>query len=167
MSKGASSVSDANTYYKLSLQSLNKLKEKSYYCNSENFNHLKQTADDTTLTMPPSAQVHSQEFDFKHFIDHVFTKYIDALVKEMIDAFSQLKFLSVFDIFDPRKLLQSVAEISDDGNQEMTVLINHNGKEKASTYKFVTINQVGGIDGVAAIEEWPGKNVKQRKKSFK
>ena len=59
MSKGASSVSNANTYYKLSFQSLNKLKEKSYYCNSENFNHLKQTADDTTLTMPPSAQVHS------------------------------------------------------------------------------------------------------------
>ena len=85
----------------------------------------------------------------------------------MIDAFSQLQFLSVFDIFDPRKLLQSVTEISSDGNREITVLINHNGKEKASTYKFVTINQVGGIDGVAAIEELPGKNAKQRKKSFK
>ena len=38
----------------------------------------------------------------------------------------------------------------------MAVLIYHYGKEKASTYKFVTINQVGDIDGVAAIEEWPG-----------
>ena len=35
-------------------------------------------------------------------------------------------------------------------------LINHYGKEKASTYKSITINQVGDIDGVAAIEEWPG-----------
>ena len=106
--------------------------------------------------MPPSAQVCSQEFDFKHFIDHVFTKFIDAFVKEMIDAFSQLKFWSVFDIFDPRKLPQSVTEISSYGNREITVLIDHYGKEKASTCKSVTINQVGDIDGVAAIEKWPG-----------
>ena len=96
-SKGACSVSDANTYYELCLQSLNELKEKSNYCNSESFNRLKQTTDDKTLTMPP-AQVRSQEFDFKHFIDHVFAKFIDAFVKEIIDAFSQLKFWSVFDI---------------------------------------------------------------------
>ena len=51
-SKGACSVSDANTYYELCLQSLNELKEKSNYCNSENFNHLKQTAHDKSLTMP-------------------------------------------------------------------------------------------------------------------
>ena len=98
MSKGACSVRDANTCYELCLQSLNKLKEKSNYCNSENFNRLKQTADDKTLTMPPSAQVCFQEFDFKHFIDHVFTKFIVAFVKEMIYAFSQIKFWSVFDI---------------------------------------------------------------------
>ena len=40
-SKGACSVSDANTYYELCLQSLKKLKEKSNYCNYENFNCLK------------------------------------------------------------------------------------------------------------------------------
>ena len=74
----------------------------------------------------------------------------------MIDAFSQLKFWSVFDISDPRKLLQSVTEISSYGNREITVLIDHYSKEKASTCKSVTINQVGDIDGVAAIEEWPG-----------
>ena len=79
--KGEYSVSDANTYYELCLQRLNELKEKPKQCNSENFNCLKQTADDKTLTMPPSAQVCSQEFDFKHFIDHVFTKFIDAFVK--------------------------------------------------------------------------------------
>ena len=45
-------------------------------------------------------------------MDHVFIKFIDAFVKEMIDAFLQLKFWSVFDIFDPRKLPQSVTEIS-------------------------------------------------------
>ena len=89
-------------------------------------------------------------------MDHVFTKFIDAFVKEMIDAFLQLKFWSVFDIFDPRKLPQSVTEISGQGNPEITVLINHYGKIKASTYKTVTINQAGEIDGVAAIEEWPG-----------
>ena len=61
----------------------------------------------------------------------------------------------VFDIFDPRKLPQSVTEISCYGNREITVLINHYSKEKASTYKCVIINQVGDIDGVAAIEEWP------------
>ena len=59
--------------------------------------------------MPPSVQVRSQEFDFKHFIDHVFTKFVDAFLKEMIDAFLQLRFWSVFDIFDPRKL-QSITE---------------------------------------------------------
>ena len=58
----------------------------------------------------------------------------------MIDAFSQLKFWSVFDIFDPRKLLQSVTEISSYGNQDITVLIDHYGKQKASTYKSVTIS---------------------------
>ena len=66
--------------------------------------------------MPPSAQARSQEFGFKHFINYVFTKFIDAFVKEMIDAFLQLKFWSVFDIFDPRKLQQSVTEISSSGN---------------------------------------------------
>ena len=40
MSKGACSVSDANTYCELCLQSLNKLKEKPNYCNSEKFNRL-------------------------------------------------------------------------------------------------------------------------------
>ena len=74
----------------------------------------------------------------------------------MIDVFSQLTFWSVFDIFDPRKLPQSVTEISSYGNREITVLIDHYGKEKASTYKSVTINLVGDTDGVAAIEEWPG-----------
>ena len=74
----------------------------------------------------------------------------------MIDAFSHLKFWSVFDIFDRRKLLQSVTEISSNGNREITVLIDHYGKEKASTYKSVALNQVGDIDGVAAVEEWPG-----------
>ena len=49
----------------------------------------------------------------------------------MIDAFSQLKFWSVFDIFDPRKLLQSVTEISSYVNQEITVLIDHYSEEKA------------------------------------
>ena len=44
--------------------------------------------------MPPSAQVHSQKFDFEHFINHVFTKFIDVLIKEMIDAFLQSKFWS-------------------------------------------------------------------------
>ena len=106
--------------------------------------------------MPPSAQVYSQEFDFKHFIDHVFTRFIDAFVKEMIDAFLQLKFWSVFDIFDTRKLPQSVTEILSYGNREITVLIDHYRKEKSSTYKTVTINQVGDIDVVAAVEEWPG-----------
>ena len=106
--------------------------------------------------MPPSAQIRSHEFDFKHFIGHVFTKFIHSFIKEMIDAFSQLKFWSVFDIFDPRKLPQSVTEISSYGNREITLLIDHSGKEKASTYKSMTINQVGDIDGVAAIEEWLG-----------
>ena len=106
--------------------------------------------------MPPSAQVRSQEFDFRHFINRVFTKFIDALIKEMTDVFSQLKFWSVFDIFDPRKLLQSVTEISSYGNQDITVLIDHYGKQKASTYKSVTISQVGDIDVVAATEDWPG-----------
>ena len=55
----------AKTYYELCLQRLNELKEKPNYCNSENFNRLKQTADDKTLTMSPSARVRSQEFDFK------------------------------------------------------------------------------------------------------
>ena len=155
-SKGACSVSDANTFSELCLQRLNELKEKTNYCNSENFNCLKQTADDKTLTMSPFARVRSQEFNFEHFIDHVFTKFTDAFVKEIIDAFSQLKFWSVFDIFDPRKLPQSVTEISSYGNREIAVLIDHHGKEKATTYKSVTINQVGDIDGVAAIEEWPG-----------
>ena len=51
--------------------------------------------------------------------------------------------------------------------------MDHYGKEKASTYKSVTVNQVGDIDVVAAIEEWLGfisiclKNIKSRKKSFK
>ena len=74
----------------------------------------------------------------------------------MIDAFSQLKFWSVFDILDPRKLPQSVTEISSYRNREITVLIHRYGKEKTSTCKSVTINQVGDIDGVAAIEKWPG-----------
>ena len=146
-------VSVKQTLTELYLQSLNELKEKSNYCNSENFNCLKQTADDKTLTMLPSAQVHSQKFDFEHFINHVFTKLIDALIKEMIDAFSQLKFWSVFDIIYPRKLPQSVTEISSYGNQEMTVLIDHYSIEKASKYKSVTVNWVGDIDGVAAVEE--------------
>ena len=132
---------------------IERVKEKPNCCNSENFNRLTQIADDKTLTMPPSAQVWSQEFDFKHFIDHAFTKFIDAFVKEMIDAFSQLRFWSVFDIFDPRKLQHSVTEISSYGNREITVLIDHYGKEKASTYKSVTTNQVKDIDGVAAVEE--------------
>ena len=101
-SKGVCSASNANTYYELCLQSLNELKEKSNYCNSENFNHLKQTANDKTLTTPHSAQVHSQEYDFEHLINHVFTKFIDAFPNEMTDAFLQLKFWSVFDIFDPK-----------------------------------------------------------------
>ena len=58
----------------------------------------------------------------------------------MTDVFSQLKFWSVFDIFDPRKLLQSVTEISSYGNQDIKVLIDHYGKQKASTYKSVTIS---------------------------
>ena len=74
----------------------------------------------------------------------------------MIDAFSQLKFWSVFDIFDPRKLLQSVKETSSYQNREITVLIDQYGTEKASTYKSVTINHVGDIDVVAAIKEWSG-----------
>ena len=81
MSKGACSVRDANTCYELCLQSLNELKEKSNYCNSENFNCLKYSADGKTLTMPPSAQVCSEKFDFELFIDHVFMKFIDAFVK--------------------------------------------------------------------------------------
>ena len=82
MSKGACSVSDMSTYYiMLCLQSLNELKEKSNYCNSENFNCLKYSADGKTLTMPPSAQVCSEKFDFELFIDHVFMKFIDAFVK--------------------------------------------------------------------------------------
>ena len=44
--KSAWSVSSVNFNFELCLHSLNKLKEKSNYCNSENFNHLKQTADD-------------------------------------------------------------------------------------------------------------------------
>ena len=60
-SKGECSVSDANTYYESCLHRLNELKEKRNYYNSENFNRLKHTADDKTLTMPPSAQVRSQE----------------------------------------------------------------------------------------------------------
>ena len=124
-SKGVCSVSDANTYYELCLQSLNELtktkllqlrKLQLFKANCQNNNK--------TLTMPPSAQVGSQEFDFKHFITRVFTTFTDALIKEMIDAFSQLKFLSVFDIFDPRKLLQSVTEISSYRIQEITVYTN-------------------------------------------
>ena len=67
-SKGACSVSHGNTYYDLCLQRLSKLKEKPNYCNSENFNRLTQTADDKTLTMPPSAQARSLEFDFNLLI---------------------------------------------------------------------------------------------------
>ena len=106
--------------------------------------------------MPPSAQICSRYFDFKHFFNHVFTKFMDAFVKELINAFSLLEFWSVFDIFEPRKLPKSVTEISSYGNQEIIVLIDHYDKEKTNTYKSVTINQLGDIDGVAAIEEWAG-----------
>ena len=71
----------------------------------------------------------------------------------MIDVFLQLKFWSVFDIFDPRIFQHSVTEISSYRNQEISVLIDHYSKEKTSSYRSVTINQVGDIDGVAAIEE--------------
>ena len=74
MSKGACSVRDANTCYELCLQSLNELKEKSNYCNSENFNLLKQTADEKALTMLPSAQVRSQKLDFENFTDHMYSQ---------------------------------------------------------------------------------------------
>ena len=84
MSKGACSVGNPNTYSELCVQSLNKLKEKSNYCNSENFNCLKETADDKTLTIPPCAWVRSQEFDFEHFIYNVFTKFIDMFLKEIM-----------------------------------------------------------------------------------
>ena len=106
--------------------------------------------------MPPSAQICSRYFDFKHFINYVFTKFMDAFVKELINAFLLLEFWSVFDIFEPRKLPKSVTEISSYGNQEIIVLIDHYDKEKTNTYKSVTINQLGDIDGVAAIEEWAG-----------
>ena len=56
--------------------------------------------------MRPSAQVRTQEFDFEHFIDHVFTKYIDAFIKEIIDAFLQLKFWPVFDIYECNRNLK-------------------------------------------------------------
>ena len=84
----------------------------------------------------------------------------------------QLKLWSVFDIFDLRKLPQSVTEILSYRNQEITVLIDQYGKEKASMYKSVTINQVRDIDGVAVIEEWLEfcmclKNMKPSKKNFK
>ena len=90
----------------------------------------------------------------------------------MIDAFSQIKVWSALDIFDRRKLLQSVTEISSYGNWEIKALIDHYGKEKASTYKSVTTNYVGDIDGVAAIEEWPGfrkymyEKLKPKKEKF-
>ena len=48
----------------------------------------------------------------------------------MIDAFSQLIFRSVFEIFDLRILLQSETEISSYGNREITVLIDHYGTVK-------------------------------------
>ena len=105
--------------------------------------------------MPPSPQICSHEFDFKHFIDHVFIKFIDSFIKEMIDAFLQLKFWSLFDIFDPRKLSQSVTEISNYENREIT-LIDHYIKEKGSTIKSVTINLVGDIHGIAEVKEWLG-----------
>ena len=66
----------------------------------------------------------------------------------------QLKLWSVFDIFDLRKLPQSVTEILSYRNQEIAVLIDQYGKEKASMYKSVTINQVRDIDGIGVIEEW-------------
>ena len=52
--------------------------------------------------------------------------------------------------------MQSVTEISSYENGEVTVLIDNYGKEKASTYESITINQVEDIDGVDAIEEWLG-----------
>ena len=70
-----------------------------------------------TADLPLSAQVRSQEFDFEDFIDHVFTKFIDAFIKEMTGAFLQLNFWSIFDIFDPRKLPQGVTETSSYGNR--------------------------------------------------
>ena len=73
--------------------------------------------------MPPSAQVRSEKFDFEHFINHVFRKFTDAFVKEMIDAFSKLKFWSVFGIFATRKLLQSVTGISSYRNHKITARV--------------------------------------------
>ena len=72
--KGACGVGEANTNYELCLESLNELKEKSNYCNSENFNLLKQTADEKALTMLPSAQVRSQKLDFENFTDHMYSQ---------------------------------------------------------------------------------------------
>ena len=67
-----------------------------------------------------------------------------------------IKDVVCFLYFWPRKLLQSVTEISSYENGEITVLIDNYGKEKASTYKSITINQVEDIDHVDAIEEWLG-----------
>ena len=101
-----------------------------------------------------SARDCSQEFDFKLFINVVFTKFADAFVKN--DAFPQWKFWSVFEIFHHRKLPDGVTKIWTYRNQKLTVLTDHYGKEKVSTCKSVNIKQVGDIDGVAAIDEWPG-----------
>ena len=85
------------------------------------------------------------------FFDKILSKYLrdDYVTGCLLDY---PYFWYVFDIFDHRKFPQSVTEISSYGNREITVLIDHYGKEKASTYKSVTINQVGDIDGVAAIQ---------------
>ena len=58
--------------------------------------------------------------------------------------------------YDLRKFRRSVTEISSSVNREITVIINHYSKEKANTYKYVTINKIGDIDGVAAIEQCLG-----------
>ena len=88
------------------------------------------------------------KFTGKHLCQSLFFNKVLGLL--------QLKFWSVFDIFDPRIFQHSVTEISSYRNQEISVLIDHYSKEKTSSYRSVTINQVGDIDGVAAIEEWPG-----------
>ena len=101
-----------------------------------NFNKLFDFSKEAMASLPPSSRTRSNQqlFEWGQFETNVYMPFLDAFMKEVEKAFSQLDSWMAFNILHPRVLPEKLDFLAEYGVDELDKLLSHYGDDKFDIY---------------------------------
>ena len=123
---------------------------KTRFFTKPNFNKLFHFSKEEMPSLPPSfrTRLNQQLLEWEQFGTNVYMPFLDAFIKEVETALSELDFWMIFNILDPRALSEELDLLDEYRVDELEKLLSHYGDDKFDIYNGYESRQKAGLNPV-------------------